>query len=448
MFPVTNYIINIIGDSPEIREAINGIVYFRNASQNLISLIVRFGKIVKLNKGDTGIKEGDFDQWVYIILEGSLDVYVGEQKIDSIRNTLVGERCILGESRKASLKASEGGAILLGIDMAILDALQSEPEEGKENVDFGSCVELISNICSAVYARISQLWFLQVAKKSIFSKYFVSQVYQEIFLDLFHNKFKNNAEVNGVIAGYLKSNFPHGLSCVDEKKRTLDTRALALMIQQENKPELLGEILDKVYEIVHEEEIKKYQLKLNQVMLKNFNDVSIQCHGIFKEFISDTKKLEDSWFKDIYNIGENGVINLYGMCKKMEEGFDLAPQAQMDALIKTLDYFATLNLEINKHTMGIFDSLSILELKELKSKDQDFFDPLNFSITGEELITHDAFEEVLVNPYLKALEEKDGKKDNVVKAAPEEKKVAEESKDEASAKYNQSDIDSLFDQFG
>lgn len=169
MNPVTNYCRAILGDNPAAKSAIRIIPELSTCSDELLEMIYTFGKTVDVKAGEPLINEGLFDQWVYFIIKGQLDVFLEGKKLGSISGSLVGERCILGEPRGASLVAGQGGVMALGVEMTIIDELFREINDfqritqdkaelqkfSQEKMAIG--LELLSIVLSEVIVRIINL---------------------------------------------------------------------------------------------------------------------------------------------------------------------------------------------------------------------------------------------------------------------------------------------------
>ncbi|MBU2514133.1 hypothetical protein KJ966_22590 [bacterium] len=123
MNPVTYYCKAILGDNQSAKKSLRLIPEFSDCSDRLLDMIFCYSKPVNLSPGETLIKEGLFDQWVYFIIKGDLDVIIGGKNLGSTSGPIVGERCILGEPRGANLVAGKSGLMALGVEMTIIDEL-------------------------------------------------------------------------------------------------------------------------------------------------------------------------------------------------------------------------------------------------------------------------------------------------------------------------------------
>jgi hypothetical protein len=123
MDPVTNYCEAVLGDDRAAKEVLREIPEFAGCSDTLLDMLFSYSKPVNLNTGEVLIKEGLFDQWVYFVIKGNLDVMISGKNLGSTAGPIVGERCILGEPRGANLVAGKDGIMALGVEMTIIDEL-------------------------------------------------------------------------------------------------------------------------------------------------------------------------------------------------------------------------------------------------------------------------------------------------------------------------------------
>ena len=166
MDPVTNYCEAILGDDATAKSSLHLIPELSNCSKELLQIIFRYSKPVNLKPGEGLIQEGLFDQWVYFMIQGELDVVINGKNLGSTAGPIVGERCILGEPRGANLIASNTGVMALGIEMTIVDELYREvndyrkKEKNKDKVlrfsevKMAIALELLNIILSEIICRI------------------------------------------------------------------------------------------------------------------------------------------------------------------------------------------------------------------------------------------------------------------------------------------------------
>ncbi len=169
MKPVTNYCEAILGYDPQAKSSLKLIPGFTGCSDALLDMVFCYSKPVNLSPGETLIQEGLFDQWVYFIIDGDLDVYIKGKKLGSTTGPIVGERCILGEPRGANLLSGKNGLMALGVEMTIVDELFRKVNDfrkttkNKEEIHKFSeeklaiALELLTIILSEIISRIINL---------------------------------------------------------------------------------------------------------------------------------------------------------------------------------------------------------------------------------------------------------------------------------------------------
>ncbi len=93
-----------------------------------------FSKIVEYVPGEKIIAEGKYDNWVYWLINGQIDVMKNKIKVATFRRIgdMFGEMGIVdGDARSASVLASST-VVCLAIDMSILDHPELEQKISKE----------------------------------------------------------------------------------------------------------------------------------------------------------------------------------------------------------------------------------------------------------------------------------------------------------------------------
>lgn len=170
MDPVTNYCAAILGENQKAMSTIRLIPGLSDCSDDLLEMIYAYSKTVKMQPGELLIKEGLFDQWVYFIIQGALDVVIDGEQLGSTGGPMVGERCILGDPRGANLVAGKEGIMALGVEMSIIDEINREinnfhhtassDEEAERfaNERTAISLELLSIILNEVIERITNLY--------------------------------------------------------------------------------------------------------------------------------------------------------------------------------------------------------------------------------------------------------------------------------------------------
>jgi CRP-like cAMP-binding protein len=170
MDPVTNYCAAILGENQKAMSAIRLIPELSSCSDDLLGMIYAYSKTVSLQPGEVLIQEGLFDQWVYFVIQGELDVVINGEQLGSTAGPMVGERCILGDPRGANLVAGKEGIMALGVEMSIIDEINREinnfqqtassDEEAQSFANERTAInlELLTIILNEVIERITNLY--------------------------------------------------------------------------------------------------------------------------------------------------------------------------------------------------------------------------------------------------------------------------------------------------
>lgn len=144
MTSVTNYCEAILGENFEAKKSIRLIPELFTCSDQLLDLIFTYSKPVNLEPGEVLVEEGMFDQWIYFVVKGYMDVTIDGVSLGTTAGPMVGERCILGEPRGATLKAGSDGIMALGIEMSAMDEINREVNNFSNNHDDEDLVEQFS----------------------------------------------------------------------------------------------------------------------------------------------------------------------------------------------------------------------------------------------------------------------------------------------------------------
>ncbi|PCI29032.1 MAG: hypothetical protein COB67_05035 [SAR324 cluster bacterium] len=146
-------------------ELLKEVPLFSKTPVFLLQKIFQYSKFLPLQNQERLINEGMYDQEIFILLKGKLEVYIktatGEDQVDIIDRpfSLFGERCILGEPRGASIQAN-GAALLLGIDLSFLpdliDALEC-PENKLNDSEYRANRDMYSLFATVLLDRLDKL---------------------------------------------------------------------------------------------------------------------------------------------------------------------------------------------------------------------------------------------------------------------------------------------------
>ena len=245
MQATTNYLGNLLGGDQNARMAIREIPLFRTCSDELLELVFRYGRIFSLREGETLTREGEFDQWVYFVIDGRLEVFVDGERVDSITSSLVGERCILGEPRRATLKAGAEGINALGVDMALLDALRDPAHPERDNLTV--YLELLGRIVGEIVQRVAEMEFNRmgvVQKHSIILK----AVHQSDMVEKFkNNAFQEDKAASFAIHRYLNRHEPVLLSeATFGDPFDVDTRRIYVLCMEWGRLDVLFALADQL----------------------------------------------------------------------------------------------------------------------------------------------------------------------------------------------------------
>lgn len=164
--PKANY---LIFTAPQLEhdfvDLLSRVRLFSKVPAYLLHQIFNYSKFVKLQDGDNPIKQGMFDQEIFVLLKGELQVFIenGDEndRVDIIDRpfSFFGERCILGEPRGASIHSS-GESLLLGIDLSslpdLVDALEY-PENKLDDEMYRKNKDMYSLFSTVLLERLDKL---------------------------------------------------------------------------------------------------------------------------------------------------------------------------------------------------------------------------------------------------------------------------------------------------
>ena len=108
----------------ELLNYIQGLTFFNNFTENQIDEIISASNVVKFEKGETIIEEGDIDDSFYILISGQVTVQKGGREVATLESGVCfGEMAYLtGEARSATI-ISKGECILLEFCATLLNKL-------------------------------------------------------------------------------------------------------------------------------------------------------------------------------------------------------------------------------------------------------------------------------------------------------------------------------------
>jgi len=108
----------------ELLNYIQGLTFFNNFTENQIDEIISASNVVKFEKGETIIEEGEIDDSFYILISGQVTVQKGGREVATLESGVCfGEMAYLtGEARSATI-ISKGECILLKFCATLLNKL-------------------------------------------------------------------------------------------------------------------------------------------------------------------------------------------------------------------------------------------------------------------------------------------------------------------------------------
>ena len=118
-------------DNETILKRLRDVALFDALSEKELRDLMALSKLRSYGKGESIIREGEYDCWVYFLLSGSVNVIVGDRGIRTLsrKGDIFGEMGIIdGSPRCASIVANEDDTQCLGMDASVLDRISKENE--------------------------------------------------------------------------------------------------------------------------------------------------------------------------------------------------------------------------------------------------------------------------------------------------------------------------------
>ena len=411
-----NYLEQMLGENQEALFAIREVPHFRTCSENLLRLIYTYGRIYALREGEKLTREGEYDQWVFFILNGKLAVYVGEEWVDTISSSLVGERCILGEPRKATLSAGEGGVTALGVDMAVLDALEGSGGQTPEMVPLYA--ELLSIITAEIINRIADLAYNQLEISSKLAINVKSEAITDVINGFMHNAYAGRPEANLAIYKQLARRNRELLALVlEDDKITVDTRRLYALCVNGGHGDLILELAGEMHDFLlgtrqaEQEEAAHYTADYNffEFVGHVFASIAQQYDGI-KSGKTRGREFKETAWREKFRLGGDLTIDLDQLRKWLKDAYQFTDLEIIEALKFMLHEASAYTAHINMANRKMIHELSqikLLQKLDTEAAVSDNFTPEYYSAkTPEEMIpmfSKQILEVHLVKPYLEKL---------------------------------------------
>ncbi|MCZ6843453.1 MAG: hypothetical protein O7G32_11560, partial [SAR324 cluster bacterium] len=413
-----NYIEQVLGENQDALYAIREIPHFKHSSEELLKLIYTYGRVYALREGEQLTREGEFDQWVFFVLNGKLAVYVGEEWVDTISSSLVGERCILGEPRKATLSAGEGGVTALGVDMAILDTLESAG--GHDPQKFQVYGELLSIITGEIINRIADLAYNQLEISNKLAINVKSEAVTDVINGFLAHEYRGRPEVNMAIYKFLarKDRVLLGMA-LESDKITVDTRKLFALCVNSGRTALTLELANLVHDFsledsqALEEDAGHYTEQFNfYAFVGQVYARIIEQYGATKFGQPGGRPLRESAWRQKFRLRGSMSVDLANVCIWLKSAYRFTDLEIVEALRFMLHEASAYTDQINMANRQIMIELSRIKvLQKLDSivNDSEKFTPQFYdSKTLEEMIpefSKQILEVHLIKPYMERLEQ-------------------------------------------
>ncbi len=117
-----------LNENKEIIEKLNSIPVLKNFNDKDIQGMLKLSKVIRYERGETIIKEGQYDNWIYFIIQGKVGIKKQDETIGVLKQKgdIFGEMGIIdGSPRSATIMAIDE-TFCLALDASYSDRLQNE----------------------------------------------------------------------------------------------------------------------------------------------------------------------------------------------------------------------------------------------------------------------------------------------------------------------------------
>ena len=435
----TNYLINVMGDSDEIRELLGGLPIFKRTSKRLHDLLINYGKVTRLKKGELLIKEGEFDQWVHVLLKGELAVYVGNNLIDHVKGkeSLVGERCILGEARKATLKASADDTCSFAVDMAMLDVLEKKTGGNWREV-LQTRTELLAVIADAIIHRVVKLAVKQPRVLDEMKRK-VKSAFANRLIEAFRSSLlPENGLIDITVYKSLRNEFfEESVAFWNSSTGRPDYSRIFRRLMQPEKTGKLSGIANDVFARI----IGLYEQLETEEVASGFITLE-QISGGFCEALREAMPKHFGELSDVCDFTAGNDFVCWNLCNHFNSKSEPFP----DSLFSTIMDLIELALEFNKKVNG---SISLIGQNEKLVRFVN-----SFFVDQTEEFAESAWlrnlDEKLISPYMERLAGEFGKTrpDEAMTSVAEEEMEVLFERMEGDTRVSNDQMDALFDKIG
>lgn len=110
-------------DDKELLASLEKIAEFGRFSHEELESMLKMGRIARYEPGETIIKQGEFDCWIYFLLSGLLEVRRDNQPIGYIRKRceLFGEISVIDAEVRSTSVVARKSSLVLGVDASLMD---------------------------------------------------------------------------------------------------------------------------------------------------------------------------------------------------------------------------------------------------------------------------------------------------------------------------------------
>lgn len=411
----TSYLAEILGESPDTLLAIREVPHFRDCSEELLKLVYRFGRVFSLKKDQELTRENEFDQWVFFVLSGRLAVTVGGELVDTISSTLVGERCLLGESRKATLRAAEEGITALGVDMSLLDTMPA----GEDSPETSVYVELLAIIAAETVHRIAHLSHNQIDIFSKFQSVRRWEAVSTIIGRLAVNDFQADPNINIEIYKFLHRRDKSLLfGCVQSPGNTVDTKKLYARCIDTGAYTLISDLAGAIFPAVMMTDDASEEGQQPTIEW-NFGDFSRRMRLALNESLPALEPgqeqearhgISEQQWRQYFRLDDDLSLDMMGFCGWLKQALKLTGRQVIEALMVVLkeasQYTALINGSIQNTLREMSGSAIISSIEKAAAYPEGELKHYIETTSPEELISHfsrHVLEVHLIKPFLEGL---------------------------------------------
>jgi CRP/FNR family transcriptional regulator, cyclic AMP receptor protein len=152
----------------DLIDSLKKIPFFESYEDKFLKKILQLSKIRKYSPNEVITRQGDYDCWLYVILNGKVKVIRNEEEIARLdaQGVTFGELAIIdGEARSASVFAVTD-TTCLAIDGSFLDRLDQQEKVEFEAVYYKLLSVILANRLRTTSDELSNLkWKMEISKQ-------------------------------------------------------------------------------------------------------------------------------------------------------------------------------------------------------------------------------------------------------------------------------------------